>query len=190
MVNFRILKRRKLMLNFIEKIIGMLMNEKGVIGNTGKHLKYGKNKGHSLIIGRPDTSGGLLWAASQVVGNQSGKFVYMNAGVVTLCLDAVAQIFGWASEYARTPASTDVVTGGIDIALDAIYRIPVNSGTFAAGMIGDLCDISISSNVQGAQLDASVENLLIICGGDLINNYWVDVKINPAIQGAAVGVEA
>ena len=178
------------------KILGLLgpgprfMLNSGTIKTTGKHLRYGKIKGHSLIIGRPDPSDGLQWAASQVIGNQSGKFVYMNAGAVTLCLDAVAYIFGWAEEYARTPTVGDVVTGGIDVALDAIYRIPVNSGTFAEGMVGDLCDISISSDVQGAQLDASTENLLIICGGDLLNNYWVDVKVNPAVQGAAVGAEA
>src|SRR3990167_2824959 len=168
----------------------LLRDKRGIISATGKHLKYGKIKGHSLVIGRPDTSGGLTWAASQVIGNQSGKFVYMNAGAITLCLDAVAYIFGWAEEQANTPASGDVVEGGIDVALDAIYRIPVNSGTFAAGMIGDLCDISISSNIQGAQLNASVENLLIVVDGDLVNNNWVDVKINPAVQGASVGVEA
>ena len=183
------------MFHTLKKIIGsayhFLMNDKtGVIATTGKHLKYGKIKGHSLIIGRPDTSGGLTWAASQVIGNQSGKFVYMNDGAITLCKDAVAQIFGWALEHAHTPSSGAVVEGGIDIALDAVYRIPVNSGTFVAGMVGDLCDISISSSVQGAQLDASVENSLIIVGGDLVNNYWVDVKINPAVQGAAVGCDA
>lgn len=165
---------------------------KNSIGSTnpGKMLSYGKVKGDALVIGQAYKGVGLTWAASQVIGNQSGKFVYMNAGVVTLCLDAVAYIFGWAYERARTPTVGDVVSGGVDVALDAIYRIPINSGTFAVGMIGDLCDISISSNVQGAQLDASVENLLIIVGGDAVDNAWVDVKINPAVQGAAVGADA
>lgn len=160
------------------------------VGGT-TYIRYGQNKGHSVNIGQsPGGTGGLLWAASQVIGNKSGKFVYMNAGLVTLCLDATAQIFGWAQEYARTPTVSTPVTGGINVALDAVYRIPVNSGTFAVGMIGDLCDISISSNIQGAQLDASVENSLIIVGGDLTSNAWVDVKINPVVQGAAVGADA
>lgn len=176
------------MFGFIKKVIGMLGNNRGVISTTGKHLRYGKIKGHSLVIGQPDPSGGLLWAASQVIGNQGGKFVYMNDGAVTLCLDGTAQIFGWAEESAGTPTEGDVVKGGINIALDAIYRIPVHSGTFAAGMIGDLCDLEIDTT-QGAKLDASGENLVIVVGGDLIGSLWVDVKINPVVQGAAVGVE-
>lgn len=147
-----------------------------------KHLKYNQIKGIEVNLG------GLLWAASQVIGNQSGKFVYMNNGALTLCVDAVAQIFGWANERAKTTASGDVCPG-VNVALDAIYRIPVNSGTFVVGMIGDLCDISVSGGVQGAQLDASVENLLIICGGNA-TDATVDVKINPAVQGAALGADA
>ena len=46
-------------------------------------------------------------------------------------------------------------------------------------MIGDTCDISISSNIQGAQLDASDENTLVVVGGDLANNNYVDVMISP-----------
>jgi len=177
------------MFNFLKKITGMLKNNRGAIGSsTGKHLRYGKIKGHSLVIGQPDSSGGLLWAASQAVLNQSGKFVYMNAGAVTLCLDAVAYIFGWANERARTPTVGDVVSGGIDIALDAVYRIPVNSGTFAAAMIGDMCDISIDT-VQGANLSESVESMIIVVGGDLVGGNWVDVRMNPAVYGAPVGVD-
>lgn len=171
-----------------KKLIGKLCQfNRFVLGisgaaNAGKHIKYGQIKGGEVNIG------GLAWAASQVVGNQSGKFFYMAAGAATLCLDNVAYIFGWALERARTPTVGDLFTG--NVALDAVYRIPINSGTYVVGMIGDLCDISISTNVQGAQLDASVENLLIIVGGDLVDNDWVDVKINPAVQGAAVGCDA
>jgi len=151
-------------------------------GAVGEHPRYGQIKGHQLNVGN------IVWAGSQVVGNQSGKFIYMNAGAATLCVDTVAYIFGWAKERARTPTAGD--TCSANVALDAIYRIPVNSGTYAAAMIGDLCDISVGSSVQGAQLDASSENSLIVVGGDATNNNWVDVKINPAVQGAAVGVEA
>ena len=155
-------------------------------GAVGKHIKYGQIKGHGVWISADESSG---WAASQVIANQSGKFVYMNAGAVTLCVDGQAYIFGWAEHRAGTTSASDDVDGGINVALDAIYRIPINSGTFAAGMVGDLCDISVSSDVQGAQLNASAENSLIICGGDLVNNNWVDVKINPAVQGAAIGAD-
>jgi len=154
-----------------------------IVGMAGEfHARLGAVKGTELNIGN------IPWAASQVIGNQSGKFFYMNDGAATLCVDSVGYIFGWAQERARTPTVGDTFTG--NIALDAIFRIPVNSGTYVAGMLGDLCDISVDTNVQGAQLDASDENSLIICGGDLVDNKWVDVKINPAVQGAAVGSDA
>ena len=156
-----------------------------------KHLRYGQIKGHAVNIGQGDVATGLLWAASQVIGNQSGKFVFVHTdGLVTLNIDASAYILGWAHEYARTPTVSTVVTGGVNVALDAVYRIPINSGTFTTKMIGRVCDISVSSSVQGAQLDASSENSLIVVGGDFTGNRWVDVKVNPAVQGAGLGVEA
>jgi len=151
-------------------------------GSAGNHLRYGKVKGHELVIGNN------IWAASQVIANQSGKFVYNNDGALTLCVDGTAQIFGWAQEYAHTPTVGDIV--GVNIALDAVYRIPIISGTYVVGMMGDVTDLEVSSSIQGAKLDASGENLVIIVGGDLVDNEWVDVKVNPVVQGAAVGSEA
>jgi hypothetical protein len=148
----------------------------------GVQLKYG------FIAGSDTPAVEVAMAASQVLADQSGHFVYMNAGAATLCVDAVAYIFGWVEGRAHTPTVGDVLN--CIISLDAIYRIPVNSGTFAVGMIGDLCDLSVSASVQGAQLGASDENLCIVVNGDADNNNWVDVKVNPAVQGAAVGVEA
>ena len=161
--------------------LSLFMKNNFGFANLGYHLRFGQVKGIQLNVGH------CVWAASQVVGNRSGKFVYENAGALTLCVDATAYIFGWAQERARTPTVGDTCT--VNIALDAIFRIPVNSGTYAEAMRGDLCDISVSSSVQGAQLDASDENSLIVCDGDLVNNEWVDVKINPAVQGAAAGVD-
>jgi hypothetical protein len=148
----------------------------------GKQLKYGR-------VSKEDCSTSVKMAASQVIKNLGGHFVYMAAGAATLCRDAVAYIYGWVEAHQHTPMVGDVFK--CDLSFDAIYRIPINSGTYVEGMKGDLCDISINgSDIQGAQLDASTENLLIIVDGDLVDNAWVDVKINPAVQGAAVGVEA
>ena len=74
------------------------------------------------------------------------------------------------------------------IDLTAVFRIPINSGTYAVGMIGDTCDISISSTVQGAQLDASTEDLLIIVGG--YSTVYVDVMMNPSHHGTGLGADA
>jgi hypothetical protein len=146
-----------------------------------KDLKYDWIAGGKITVPVP-------MAASQVISAQSGKFVFMNAGAATLNVDGSASIFGFLEAYAHTPSTGAYLNCIID--LSAIFRIPVNSGTFAVGMIGDYCDISVSSNIQGAQLDASAENTLIVVGGDLVNNYYVDVRMNPALWGTALGVEA
>ncbi len=151
--------------------------------NDGKQLKYGQ------IMG-PDGSNmyGIL-AASQVIKAASGKFVYRtgaSTNTVTLCADGSATILGHAEvEAIATTLGTEKVK--INDSLDAVYRIPINSGTFSHYMIGKKCDISISSSIQGAQLDAATEGLLIVVNGDDVNNEWVDVKLNPALVGT-VGV--
>jgi len=83
----------------------------------------------------------------------------------------------------QTASSTEGLTKAPFIPASAmlgvVVRLPINSGTYAATMIGKTCDISVSSNKQGVQLDASSEDTLIIVGGDAVNNRWCDVIINP-----------
>ena len=101
-------------------------------------------------------------------------------------------ILGWAQEYERTPATGDKVT--VNVAWDAVYRIPIASGTFVIGMIGDSCDLdrtthtTLGANTQGALLDASDEASVLIVGGDVDNNKYVDVRLNPYPDDAVVGV--
>lgn len=150
-----------------------------------EQLKYGWIRGGKVAVPVP-------MAASQTILDQSGKFVYMDDGGAKLCVDANAYIFGHleigTEDGSITPTAGDYYNCIVD--LTAIYRIPVNSGTFVVGMIGDLCDISVSTNVQGAQLDASDENLLFVVGGDADDNNYVDVMVNPeALASADGGVE-
>lgn len=63
----------------------------------------------------------------------------------------------------------------ISAMLGVVVRLPINSGTYVATMRGKTCDISVSSNAQGVQLDASAEDTLEIVDGDLDGNDWVDV---------------
>ena len=143
---------------------------------AGEHLRYGQVKGPAVKIG------GLIWAASQVIGNQSGKFVYMNDGALTLNVASVNYIFGWAMDYARTPTVGDKCT--VNVSREAVYRIPINNGTFVIGMIGDMCDLSVATNsnyganTQGADLAAYGEGVVMIVGGDLVDNKWVDVMLS------------
>ena len=147
----------------------------------GVQLKYGQIHGGKVSV--PVTS------LSQTITAQSGKFVYMNAGVATLNTDGTTSIFGFLEAPAGT-ASTDALAYNCIIDLTAVFRIPVDSGTYVEAMKGDTCDINITSNVQGAQLDASVENTLTVVGGDLVNNNYVDVMMTPAQWGSGVGVDA
>ena len=146
----------------------------------GKQLKYGQISG-----GEGSGMYGIL-AASQVIKAASGKFVYRtgaSTNTVTLAADAIGEILGHAEvEAIATTLGTEKVKIVDD--LTAVFRIPINSGTFYHYMIGKKCDISISTSIQGAQLDAATEGTLIIIDGDAVNNLWVDVKINPVKVGA------
>ncbi|HAG51713.1 MAG TPA: hypothetical protein DCL42_10340 [Deltaproteobacteria bacterium] len=145
----------------------------------GEELKYGHRHGGKVAVP-------VAMAASQVISAQSGKFVYMNAGAATLNVDGSTTIFGHLEAHAHTPATSAVLNCIVD--LTAVFRIPVNSGTYVVGMQGDLCDISISSDIQGAQLDASVEDTLIVVGGSAA--VYVDVMMNPSKWGTGLGVDA
>lgn len=147
--------------------------------NDGKQLKYGQISG-----GEGSGMYGILVAA-MVVNNASGKFVYRTGAstdTVTLALDGTTELLGHLECEAIASAVGNEKRKIVDD-LTAVFRIPINSGTFAHYMIGKKCDISISSGIQGAQLDAATEGTLIIVGGDDVNNEWVDVKLNPNTVG-------
>ena len=145
-------------------------------------LKYGHRHGGKMAVP-------VVMAASQAMVAAGGKFVYMDAGAAKLNVDGSLRIYGFLEAAAGTPTVGDVLNCIID--LTAVFRIPINSGTYAVGMVGDYCDISVDANsIQGAQLNASIENTLIVVGGDADNNEYVDVMMNPALWGTGVGVDA
>lgn len=149
------------------------------MATDGVFLKYGPIKGADACVMVPRGMG-----ASEVIVAQSGRFVKEDAsGRLEIAGDGNAALAGWVEAAAQTCSATE---GGTVVNLipaancPAVFRIPVNSGTFTAAMRGKSCDLSVSSNVQGAQLDASTEDTIIIVDGDLVNNAYVDVMINPA----------
>ncbi len=146
-----------------------------------KQLKYGWSHGGKVSVP-------VVMAASQAIAAASGRFVYLSAGAATLNVDGVGSIFGFLEAHAHTPTVGDILNCIID--LTAVFRIPVNSGTYVIGMLGDTCDISVSSGIQGAQLDHSDENTLTIVGGDLVDNAYVDVMMTPSEWGTGLGAEA
>ena len=151
--------------------------------NEGKQLKYGQISGGSQGFEH-------ILAASLTIVAASGKFVYRTGNgtdTVSLAGDTHVDLLGHMEVEA---IATTLGTEKRKVVWDptAVFRIPINSGTYTHLMKGKDCDLSISSSVQGAQLDASVERTLIVVDGDLVNNEWVDVRINWPIM-SSIGVD-
>lgn len=144
-----------------------------------EQLKYG------MISGDPKSAVPVTMAAGQYIKDQSGRFVYMNDGAATLCDDSIQTIFGHLESEEDSSTSADVRNCIID--LTAIFRIPVITGTYVVGMVGDVCDIDISSNVQGVDLTASSHDLVVVVGGS--STVYVDVMMNPKEWGTAAGTD-
>lgn len=126
---------------------------------------------------------GTVWpiGASEVISAQSGRFVKLDgSGRLEIAVDGSTELVGHLDCEAQTASATEGATVAFcNFSLDAVYRIPVNSGTYVATMRGKTCDLSVSSSIQGAQLDASAEDTVVIVDGDVTNNNFVDVILNP-----------
>ena len=160
-------------------------------GLTGDQLIYGPING----LDSPGYPVGLKGSTSFPA--KSGCFVYSNSGYAGICISTTATILGWADVGRLANDSTAPYisnsTDGNDVASvilasDCVFRLPVLSGTFAVTYVGYRCDLGIGTinsiaNAQGAALATTSHNLVIIVGGDLVNNTWVDVIMNPAVRG-------
>jgi hypothetical protein len=135
------------------------------------YIKYGYIRGGDRLLKD------VVWKASQVVKARSGRFVINDAGAIAIAGDGANEIIGHADEAEGTPATGAPARVNND--LTAIFRVPVMAGTYVKAMDGKTCDIKVTSNVQGADLTAATDNVLIVVGGDLVNNEYVDVRINP-----------
>jgi len=125
--------------------------------------------------------------ASERVDAPGSRFVNMNATGYAEYLDDqdAEEIFGSVEGPYGTINATQAKAGKQNCIVDitAIYKVPVDTGTFAITDIGDTCDVGVTSNVQGAYLGASTQEQLIILSGDLDNNEWVIIRLNPFVQG-------
>lgn len=146
--------------------------------DKGEQLKYGWIRGGKTSV--------PVVCAAQTFTAASGKFVYMSDGAATQ-IDSVATIFGFLESEAQTVTAGEVLNCIID--LTAVFRIPINAaGTYAAGMIGDLADLTLSGSVQGAILTAPSYNNVVIVGGDDDNDNYVDVMMSSKTWGTGLGV--
>ena len=137
-------------------------------------LKFGWLRGTKLSVSLP-------MGASEVINNLSGKFVTMDAnGRGEITDDGDEDLFGWVESAAGT---TDAAEGGTTlnciIDLNAVFRLPTTGATLIQSMIGKTFDLDIVSDIQSVDLSASTHKHVIIVGGDLVDNVFVDVRINP-----------
>ena len=155
---------------------------------NGAQLKYGPIKNEDSCVKVPVPMG-----ASEVIKAKSGRFVKNDgSGRMEIAVAGSTRLEGWVELEEQTCSSTEGGTTGSLMpaagALGVVFRIPVNSGTYVATMVGKTCDLSVASSIQGAALNLSTEDTLIIVDGDLINNAWVDVMINPSKITGHTGV--
>ena len=123
----------------------------------------------SLQYGKRSSGGEKVYSfpvgASEVLKKKGGAFGKMDgSGRIEVAGAADTGIVGWiVLNEDLTASSTE---GGtvlpVDLDLDGIYEIPINSGTYATTMRGEVCDLSVSSNVQGANLTASAVDVIEI----------------------------
>ena len=149
------------------------------IGLIGEQLKYGQVAGPEVMMDAE-------WGASEVIKAASGKFVQTDdSGYLEIADSGDDQLVGFANHRDETTNATDGVTKAqLNVSLDAVYKIPINGAvTLTRAMFYDSCDLLVTANIQGADLTSS-EDVLIIVGGDLVNNKWVLVMLNPSKMGA------
>jgi len=167
------------------------------LDRNGRPIKYGPCK-------KEDTAPSLSipMASTQYIP-AGGAFVTITSGNATIAGDGSTLLAGLvfpgevgldAGKMYQTGSSTAAATVcpflPISAMLNVVVRLPVYSGTFTAAMRGKTCDIAIitASKLQGVQLDASSEDTVIIVDGDLVNNAWVDVVVNPDKIASLTGV--
>lgn len=133
--------------------------------------------------------------AGETFRAKSGRFVTLNAGYVEVADDGDTLLYGWAEKGESGAVTVAGEKANVIVAngCNEVFRIPVIAGTFVAAMRGKTCDLVRATVggvtlVQGAKLDASGEDNLLIVDGDEVNNEWVDVQIYQAKITGLTGV--
>ena len=123
--------------------------------------------------------------ASEDFNHLGGNFVKNDgSGNFEIAGDTHGEILGWADLSEQDASATEGATlATVDVSVNSVYRIPINAGTYTYALRGKACDLSVSSNMQGAQLNASDEDTVIVVDGNHTDG-WVDVRMNPNKIGA------
>jgi len=126
-------------------------------------VKYGQVSGGCLIVNAPV-------GASEVFTDTGAKFVVQDgSGNVDAAATGATELFGHAQCGAFTSQGTDGLDSlPINIAKDAIYRMPADD-TVTKDMVGKVCDLVVTDDVQYADVGTSTHDVLQIVDVDITN---------------------
>lgn len=161
-----------------------LLNKLGV---TGARLKYGCESANAYMYSATMAASVNLYPLSSyfVTFDASG-----NAGLTvatdTFISGSIIGV-GAGNPFSSTPTyyTTSSTAGGESMACtsdpSAVFRSPVISGTYARSNRGKLCDLAVSSGVQGVAVQTSTRgHLRLLDGDETSSNKWVIVQLNTA----------
>ena len=142
-------------------------------------IKYGQVAG-------PETTREFEVGASVVFKHLGGAFVQMDANQrVIIAIAGVLDIIGWAFTGDFTASSTAGNTKvAVNINKEAEYEMPIDTArteTQLKALVGKTCDIIVTSDIQYADFDATVDDILQIVGyryyGSALGQQTLIVKL-------------
>ncbi len=162
----------------------------------GRMLKWGiiKNEDSVVKIPMPMGASEIIPAGGCFVKDDGSSRMEVAVDGSTLLAGYVFPTELDANKKYQTCSSTE---GGtivpfipISAMLGCVVRLPNAGGTFAITMRNNTADLEVNATTkeQGVQLDASAEDTVIVVDGDLVNNAWVDVMVNPDKITSLTGV--
>ena len=139
-----------------------------------QNTEYGKRSGtNQLVFGWPV-------GASEVFKKKGGGFVTIDtSGRAEIAVAGDVDIIGYAlvNEDLTASATEGATTVRVDMSYDSVYEIPINTGTWADTMRGKLCDLSVVSDIQGAALGASTEDVIQLIDKGTTNKAGTVVSV-------------
>ena len=151
-------------------------------------LKYGPVLGEESCVKVP-----VIIQTAEVVRAKSGRFVTLNSGYLEVADAGDSLLEGWMETASGTSVAGQMGNLIPAKACAVVFRIPIITGTLVEAMLGKTCDLVRATvggvtNVQGADLTASGEDVITIVGGDIDDNNYVDVMITPSKVTGLTGV--
>lgn len=119
--------------------------------------EYGRRQGHDHCV--------FAWpvGASEVFKKKGGAFVTIDtSGRAEIAVAGDVDIIGYAlfNEDFTASSTEGATVVPVDLSFDSVYEIPINAGTWADTMRGKLCDLVVTSSIQGVDLGNSGEDCI------------------------------